>query len=401
MQTRGHGRSHPGVRREENEDRLLVDDALGLYAVCDGMGGHQAGEVASTLAVETLGRVVQEATVHGVVPHTALQATVERAITEACRAVWETATSERGHAGMGCTLTMLLTSGERAVMGHVGDTRLYLLRDGVVHQLSSDHTMAAELARSGAIRPDEVRTHAYAHVLTRAVGVQPAVQAETLALDLFPGDRFLLCSDGLSDYLAGPEQVAASLASEPFAEIPQSLVAFACQSGGKDNVSAVVVELVGHFDPDTTNVETRMSLAAVSETPLFDADILAHLVRLVAAGDHRSFAAGEFVLERGALAAALYIPMRGTLEVTGPGGRTRVITRGDVIGESTLLHPRPSRATVRAIEPSTVLVVDADHVRQLVRMDAGVGLSLLEQLGRYLSQRLERATGVNSTEVDL
>jgi serine/threonine protein phosphatase PrpC len=206
LQIHGTAASDRGRRRQSNEDAFFADDALGLYVVCDGMGGHRAGEVASTLATEAVVDIVRAWRTEQAAPPTAdlspttLLETVQEAVAHACRVVHRAATDDLTRAGMGCTLTMLLVAGRRAVMGHVGDTRLYLLREGKLHQLSHDHTMAADLARMGDIPKDEIKTHRLAHVLTRCIGGHTAVPVDTLSVDLLPGDRFILCSDGLSDY---------------------------------------------------------------------------------------------------------------------------------------------------------------------------------------------------------
>lgn len=383
MATSGFGTTDTGRSREGNEDNLFVDDGLGLYVVCDGMGGHAAGEVASQLAVETVREVVKHR------PGKDLETTVRAAIAEACRMVYETATSTPEHAGMGCTITMLLTSGARAVMGHVGDTRLYLLRDGQVHQLSSDHTMAMHLARIGAIKMEEVPEHPYAHVLTHAVGTQPAVQAEVLAMDLLPGDRYLLCSDGLSDYFRSPHQVRTILATPDAAAAPRSFVDFANDVGGEDNITAVVVD-VPRLAPEQAEQARRAQehIDALAKAPFFNEDFLAQLVRLAGVSQVRVFGEGEVVLREGERCAALYVPLGGELTVRS-GERAETVRPGDVVGESTLLHPRPCRATLVGKAPGRVLVLPADQFSEMLRRYPGFGIGVLERLGEHLSRRLD------------
>lgn len=243
----GAGATHAGKQRGRNEDCFLVDNELGLYLICDGMGGHAAGEVAAATAIETVASLLhqQQAEIErargceGGAQE--LRVMVEQAVQDACRVVHDLSRSRLDYLGMGCTLTLLLVSGPRAIMAHVGDTRLYLIREGQVRQLSTDHTMAGELARLGAISADQVKEHPYGHIITRAIGVQPSVEVDTLAVDVLPGDRYLLCSDGLSDYVEDLPWLG-GLAEDPDLEsIPETLIDFANASGGGDNITVVAV----------------------------------------------------------------------------------------------------------------------------------------------------------------
>src|SRR5262245_49633969 len=175
------------------------------------MGGHASGEVASATAIEVLTREVgrRHQDIHkfrGSKIDLEELANLARELVEtAGQAVHDKSQSDDDFAGMGCTLTMLLVLDTKAVMAHIGDTRLYLYRDGKVSQLSTDHTMAQELCLAGLIEPDEVMEHQYAHVLSRALGPKAEIKIDTLVLDVLPGDRYLLCSDGLSEYIEDEE----------------------------------------------------------------------------------------------------------------------------------------------------------------------------------------------------
>ncbi|MFC1852720.1 PP2C family protein-serine/threonine phosphatase [candidate division CSSED10-310 bacterium] len=201
----GVGQTDRGRKRNNNEDYMFIDNELGLYIVSDGMGGHAAGEVASKSAVNSVVRQIKSQRplldrvknkIEGISKVVRL---AEKALVEACNDVYQLAKSKQNLAGMGSTLTLFLIVDEKAVMAHVGDTRLYLLRAGEVHLLSNDHTMAAEMVRKGIISLEESRGHRMSNVLTRTVGTHEAVQVDTLLIDIFPEDRFLLCSDGLSE----------------------------------------------------------------------------------------------------------------------------------------------------------------------------------------------------------
>ncbi|MDB4976240.1 MAG: serine/threonine phosphatase PrpC, regulation of stationary phase, partial [Myxococcaceae bacterium] len=206
MQIQAFALSDTGKVRKHNEDSFCTDEELGLYVVCDGMGGHAAGEVASKTAVNAIVRVIYEqrdaiASFDG--SHQALEQMIvllHQAISEASRTVYEVASSDRGKHGMGTTCVALLVLGDKAVMGTVGDSRVYLARDQRIDQLSTDHNFMTEVVASGMMSPEQAAAALHANVLTRAVGVQPTVKVDALAFDVLPGDTFLLCSDGLYDY---------------------------------------------------------------------------------------------------------------------------------------------------------------------------------------------------------
>jgi serine/threonine protein phosphatase PrpC len=248
MRVHGIGHTDTGKQRTQNEDSFLVDDDLGLYVVSDGMGGHAAGEIASALAVAAVEGVVRErsaaldAAREGGLAQEELASIARAAVQAAARQVYHRATSPEGDAGMGCTLTVLLVAGSGAAMAHVGDSRLFLSRDGKMSQLSMDHTLAQELVRAGAFKPEDVRAHPYAHVLSRSVGTQPAVQVDTLEFDVLPGDRLVLCTDGLSEYVEDPAWLAAQIRDRSFDTLAEKLVSHANEAGGKDNITVLLVD---------------------------------------------------------------------------------------------------------------------------------------------------------------
>src|SRR6516162_6615610 len=201
-----------GKKRETNEDNFLVDKKLSLFVVADGMGGHASGEVASQLAVHEFRNAV-DASRDLVERYTKNDATVrpqdvltllENAVQAAGHAVFEKAQAEPEKRGMGTTASALLIAGDRGFIAHVGDSRIYLLRQNQVHQLTEDHSLINELVRRGKIKRDEIDSSPYSkykNAVTRAVGAYESVETDTLDFEVLPGDHFLLCSDGLHAYL--------------------------------------------------------------------------------------------------------------------------------------------------------------------------------------------------------
>jgi protein phosphatase len=229
-----------GRARERNEDSYLAGDHV--FAVADGLGGHNAGDVASRLAVEPLAaldRAVDST------PRDAVADALGRAVSAANRAVYQRAQDDAKVRGMGTTLTAIAISDGSAHLAHVGDSRCYLIRGGEMSQLSSDHTLVARMVAEGKLTPEQAETHPQRSILTRALGAEPEVDIDTLELQLLTGDRILLCSDGLSS-VVGEEHILATLAdSKDLSEACRRLVEAANQRGGPDNITVVVVEVTG------------------------------------------------------------------------------------------------------------------------------------------------------------
>jgi protein phosphatase len=224
-----------GLVRSNNEDAYLA--APPLFAVADGMGGHRAGEVASAGAIRT----VQKEAGHDT-------DSLVAAVHSANRAVHAEAASNPDLAGMGTTITAMMTSRDSAQIVHVGDSRAYLLRDGRLRRLTKDHTVVERLAREGKIAPADVDRHPQRSVLERALGVSPDVDVDVQLLDVRPGDRLLLCTDGLTSMLSDDEIREILLAESDPPAAAQALIEAALAAGGKDNVTAVIVDFPRHND---------------------------------------------------------------------------------------------------------------------------------------------------------
>src|SRR4051794_9433458 len=235
----------PGRRRRRNEDTLVCKPPL--FAVADGMGGAQAGEVASQLAA---GALLEGNDASG-------EERVVALIQEANRRVWQRANEDATASGMGTTVTLALVEPEgRVLFGHVGDSRAYMLRDDRLEQLTNDHSLVAELVRRGELSPQEAETHPQRSVITRALGTDPDVDVDVFAVDGRPGDVFLICSDGLSSMVDDTtvERVLGRNRADLDAAA-RALVAEANRGGGEDNITAVLFELAEDgSDGDTASM---------------------------------------------------------------------------------------------------------------------------------------------------
>lgn len=226
-------RSDVGCVRPHNEDSYLVQSPL--FCVCDGMGGHAAGEVASSIAVETIAKTA---------PQSADAARLAAAVEAANAAVIEAALNGLGKPGMGCTATCAYIENDTLAIAHVGDSRAYLLHEGTLILVTRDHSYVEELVDAGEITADEARVHPNRSVITRALGSDPAMYADHFTLHIEEGDRLILCSDGLSSMIPDSDIENIATQSSSAQICVDNLVDAALAAGGHDNVTVVVVDLV-------------------------------------------------------------------------------------------------------------------------------------------------------------
>ncbi|HEY3021237.1 MAG TPA: Stp1/IreP family PP2C-type Ser/Thr phosphatase [Solirubrobacteraceae bacterium] len=227
-------KSDTGRQRRGNEDSLYA--RAPLFVVADGMGGAQAGEVASRMAVETLGRGLPDG---GGPPQDLLAARIE----EANESIHERSRVDANQAGMGTTVTAVYVGADEAAIAHVGDSRAYLLRDGELRRLTEDHSLVEELLRQGKLTAEEASEHPQKSIITRALGPEPSVEVDRQTLPLRDGDVFLLCSDGLTS-MVEEAQIARMLTSgRSLTQVGQALVAAANDAGGRDNITVVLFRL--------------------------------------------------------------------------------------------------------------------------------------------------------------
>ncbi|GAF92859.1 unnamed protein product, partial [marine sediment metagenome] len=248
LQLRSYGGTDVGRRREHNEDAFLCDDELGLWVVADGMGGHAAGEVASHEAIDTIFGMITQGKrtldLDGVFSEEKARAArrlLEGGVQAATYMVFALGELEPGKAGMGTTISAMMSVGTHGVTAQVGDSRIYRVRSTDVTQLTEDHTMVAWQLKQGLITQEEARFSKQRNVITRAVGNREYVQVDTAIVELELGDIYLLCSDGLHGYLKTEEipEVAAAGGHESVARF----IDLANDRGGKDNITAVLLEV--------------------------------------------------------------------------------------------------------------------------------------------------------------
>ena len=382
--------THVGNVRESNEDSHWVDDASGSFVVCDGMGGHAAGEVASARAVEVVRERWTAPDVQGAVAACASDpAGGRRSLLRALRAgvlaaheqIVAESLADLRKRGMGTTFVGLKLAGSHAILAHAGDSRAYLVRDGIAEQLTEDHTLLARLAAAGVdvgVVGDGSR---WRGVLTNALGIGDYTKVSTLALPLAAGDRFLLCSDGVSEYVSG-EEIGAVLSAQPSpSRAAQRLVDLALERGGADNATALVVKVVeagalsGAQRREDDNVLSRCRLIARLTPPQ-------RLRALRLAVEHE-------LVEGAPLPASTdtdrlaWIILDGEIERGGG-----ILPAGSLIYPESLLVDRPpvdTRTLGKARTPVRALAVGRDDFGELTVDEPDLAEPLFQALAEILS----------------
>ncbi len=390
---RFHARTDVGLKRKQNEDALLAQEEHGLFVVADGVGGRKAGELASALTIDTFQayaprlREAVEAFASG--PSRASRNEVlqllDQAANTASSRVYETA-EDTGRQGMTSTLAACAVGGGVAFLLHVGDSRIYLLRDGQVQQLTEDHSLVNEMLHAGTISEEEATRSRYRNVITRAVGLYPNVQSDTLAVELLQGDRLLLCSDGLSD-LVSTDRMADLLRSPDVSEAVEALVDAALERGGKDNITCIVVAPEATLDSDAVAARARVleSLFLFADLP-HQARI--RVGRIVA---DRVVKAGAVVMQQGETGNTMYAVVQGKFEVRIDGKTVATLNEGEHFGELALVDEASRSATIVAATDGRLLAIERDALRAWCSMEPAVGTKVLWRLVAALGQRL-RAT---------
>jgi PPM family protein phosphatase len=391
----GYGNSDIGRRRKVNEDSFVMVPEIGLFAVADGMGGHSAGEVASKTAVEFVeaflaqnAQIINDFAEDPTPDRGAAAARlVEQAVQGACAAIYNKAAKDVRLHGMGTTFVCLVVAGERGIVAHVGDSRLFLARRGDLHVLTEDHTLIAEQIKAGELKPEDVGSSPFKGVLTRALGAHESVQVDTLVVDLLAGDRMLLCSDGLYNYFKDGE-LAERLAGSFEEALPADLITIANERGGRDNITAIVV---GVEDSGAEEPASIARIDALARIPLFEHLSYREQNELLALARTRTYPAGAVIVKQGEPGGDLFIVLEGEVSIEQHGLPIATVGVGGHIGEMGLVDAGPRSASVRAQTPIRAMVITRDDALGLMQREPTLAVKLLWAFVQVLSQRLRAA----------
>ncbi|OGQ90605.1 MAG: hypothetical protein A2289_06450 [Deltaproteobacteria bacterium RIFOXYA12_FULL_58_15] len=397
MQLTVASRTDVGRVRTNNEDSFFADPALGLFVVCDGMGGHSAGEVASQMACNIIKRELEAASkqrekyLQSGKPSDikGLRKAVEAAIHTACKEVFKKASKSPEHAGMGTTVTVVLIAGhDKGILGHVGDSRLYVARGGAVHQLSEDHTYVNELVRRGALTKEQAKNHPQGNVLSRALGVQPNVPVDTMVFDMDPGDTYLLCSDGLYNYFPNTPELADGLGNPDLNTGLNLLIDRALDRGGHDNTTGITFRVGGEPPPEGHATAAEQRIAILKRIPFFSHLSYNELVKVVGLTQLARVKAGDVFITEGEPGDELYVVLAGDVQVIKGEQVIVNLNAGAHIGEMALIDNAPRSASVRAQSDVNLLVMRREEFFSIIRSEPVIATKLLWSFVQVLSGRL-------------
>ncbi len=389
-------RTDPGKKRSHNEDSYAVLPETGVFVVADGVGGRTCGEVASAMCVDAFraGESLLRERLDTYTRAPSLESrndvllALDRIAQGASRAIYETAEAE-GRVGMTTTLVAVATAGTTGFVCHVGDSRAYLIRGGEPIQLTEDHSMVNELVRSGKMSYEEARASRHRHVITRAVGLYPTVQPSLGSVDLLPGDRLLLCSDGLSD-VVDPERVAAEASQLDLETAVDVLLRAALDRGGPDNITVVLADPAweGRLDATTARAQHLENLFLFEDMPFAARLQVSRVMR------EHYFAPGDVLVEQGTPGTSMFIVLEGNLSVRAAGTELARLGPGEHFGELSLADNLPRSASVVATTFGTAVSLSSDNLAEFCRVEPELGTILLWKLLRVLGSRLRQTNAL-------
>ena len=404
MELKFYAATDVGRQREHNEDNYLVDPKLHLFVVADGMGGHAAGEVASQISVHEISRIVREnadvihkyAQTQDLTERQEILVMLEHAVQTACATIFQRGQTDADKRGMGTTTSCLLLVGERGFIAHVGDSRVYLLRQGQLHQLTEDHSLINELVKRGKIKRDEIDGSPYAkykNAVTRAVGAYESVEVDTLDFEVLPGDAFLICSDGLHHYLKEGD-VAEIFGRPDLAEAPKAMVALANEGGGHDNITALVVRVeppkAGESTQRATDLANRVEV--LRRMPLFKHLTYKEIMRLLNMTQAKEYRPGERIIAEDTDGEELFIILSGKVRLHKAAAFITYLERGAHFGEMALVDRSPRSVSATADELTKMLVLRRREIYEVIRKEPVLATKLLWSVVQVMAVRLRKTT---------
>jgi serine/threonine protein phosphatase PrpC len=397
MDFEAYGATDDGRQRNHNEDNLVIDEELGLFAVCDGLGGHAAGEIASEMTVHIVRQVLHEyrnvlqayIDEPSFINRAKVQTIVELAINTACREVFHRGRREPEKRGMATTIALMLLLGDNAILAHVGDSRIYIWRKNQQHQLTQDHSMLREQLKRGLITKEQAARVGKTAMMSRAIGITEFVEVDTLHLELMSGDVFLICSDGLSDYFRSSE-FGQTCQDAAISELPQRLIDFANESGGRDNITAIVVRA----DPQGTAKDSEVvrKIETLRRIPLFKHLSYQELVKVLAIVRTHTYEGNQRIITEGEEGDELFVSLTGRFEVVKSGQQLTELPKGSFFGEMGLIDRAPRSADIIAKEDSRLMVLQRDRFYELLKAEPQLAVKLLWAFCRVLNERLRNTS---------
>jgi len=396
-----------GKQRDHNEDNFLIDKKLRLFIVADGMGGHAAGEVASSITVHQVRDAIYnnrdlletfERDEDGIQGVEILQI-LEHAIQTACSTVYQRAQREADKRGMGTTVSALLIAGApgrlRGFIAHVGDSRIYLTRQDQCHQLTEDHSLMNELMKRGKLKAEEIDQSPYKqfkNAVTRAVGVYPSVEVDTFDFDVLPGDAYLLCSDGMYVYFE-EDALPTLLSTGEVSEVPKQLIDQANDGGGHDNITNVVIR-VGKPGQETSSRAQDLSfkIEVLKSLQMFRYLSYKELVRVMNITETTECEKDQNIFTEGDQGDGMYIVLDGSIRMHRDGQTVAELGKGQHFGEMSLVDRSKRSLTATCSAEGRLLEIRRKDFYAIIKKEPPLAVKLLWSFVQVLAERLRKTT---------
>jgi len=395
MKHRAYGTSAVGKHKKENQDALLVESKLGLYMVCDGIGGRAAGNVASTTTCTLMKKfllehrdVLEAYKNKGSTTNRNQANMVVRSVVDHVNAeIFKMGHSNARLQGMASTFVMLMMLGRNAIVAHAGDSRVYLIRGGTAYLLTDDHSVVKRQLKRGLITAEDALHGAHASLVTRAMGMNMQLEPDLLNVELMPGDMFMLCTDGLTRYIT-TDEIARAAVTFTWEKTPETLVKLADKRAGKDNITAVMVAV----DPNqkVRGLDAGQKIDALRMIPLFQNLSYHESIRILSIISSREYRKGEQIIKQGTQGREFFVGVTGRFRVEIGGQKLVTLSNGSIFGAMVLLTETTHQMDVFAREDSIVLVIDKEDFFNLLRHDPYLGNKLLWGFCKMIGERLMR-----------
>lgn len=387
-----------GRVREHNEDSHLMDPHARIFIVCDGMGGHAAGEVASATAIRTARQEWTSPNISGMARAYAENGSAEtrRALLQAARQgvmsahdeILEQARKDKSKTGMGTTFTGFMIAGGDAIFAHAGDSRAYLVRDDIAMQLSEDHTLLARLQATGMQPSDKKKSNKrWKGVLTNALGIGEATRVATFIVPLYSGDKILLCSDGITEYVNENELGHVLVSSPSPARAAQKLVDMANDRGGGDNSTAVVIKVVEADETRVPPEQRERDDKALARCALFEPLTLQERLRALRITTMREVKPGKSLLPIALSNRVAYVVLSGEVELPNGTAESGAVIYPEALVEESEMPDRGKMAKTRT--PTRLLTIRQDDFFELTEEDDELGLKLFGAVAKMLERSVD------------
>ncbi len=386
-----------GKKRAHNEDYYDFDESLGLFVVCDGMGGHAAGEVASELACKTVFDFLKKkqkifkslSNSHDQAKKRRVSALVEEAILAANKVVYDLSRKDESKKGMGTTLVLCLVTKAGIFIGHVGDSRAYLVRKQKLIQMTEDHSLVNELIRSGIVTPEQGKNHPQGNVITQAIGVQKVIRPDILFHEVMHGDTVFICSDGLHDYLN--DEIALKMHKKVgIKQLSKEFVRFANEKGGKDNITCISLQWGDRKGPPAhpSEVNIAKKIETLKKINLFSSLDYTELSQLLEVIQVRTVETRSTIVKEGEVGEDMFIILKGHVDILYGNAKVASLGPGRYFGEMSLIDRTPRSATIKTTTACKFMRILRSELFALLKREPRIGLKVFWAFLQSMNKRL-------------